>query len=309
MSKSSGFCVSILLPFFYSSIKNHKMSKLKIAIQKSGRLNEDSIKLLKSCGIQIENGKDQLKVAVSNFPIELLYLRNSDIPQYLEDGVVDVAIVGENLLIEKEKKIEVIEKLGFSKCRVSLAVPKNVADESLQYFEGKKIATSYPNTVQSFLNKNCINAELHVISGSVEIAPSIGLADGICDIVSSGSTLFKNGLKETQVILKSEAVLAKGKNLSIEKEEILSRLLFRIQAVLRAKNTKYILMNVPNEKIEEVSAILPVLKSPTILPLAESGWSSLHSVIKENEFWEVIDALKNAGAEGILVIPIDKMVI
>jgi len=285
------------------------MSKLKIAIQKSGRLNEDSIKLLKSCGIQIENGKDQLKVAVSNFPIELLYLRNSDIPQYLEDGVVDVAIVGENLLIEKEKKIEVIEKLGFSKCRVSLAVPKNVADESLQYFEGKKIATSYPNTVQSFLNKNCINAELHVISGSVEIAPSIGLADGICDIVSSGSTLFKNGLKETQVILKSEAVLAKGKNLSIEKEEILSRLLFRIQAVLRAKNTKYILMNVPNEKIEEVSAILPVLKSPTILPLAESGWSSLHSVIKENEFWEVIDALKNAGAEGILVIPIDKMVI
>ena len=285
------------------------MSKLKIAIQKSGRLNEDSIKLLKSCGIQIQNGKDQLKVVVSNFPIELLYLRNSDIPQYLEDGVVDVAIVGENLLIEKEKKIEIIEKLGFSKCRVSLAVPKNIADESLQYFEGKKIATSYPNTVQSFLNKNSINAEIHVISGSVEIAPSIGLADGICDIVSSGSTLFKNGLKETQVILKSEAVLAKSKTLTTEKEEILSRLLFRIQAVLRAKNTKYILMNVPNEKIEKVSSILPVLKSPTILPLAESGWSSLHSVIKENEFWEVIDALKSAGAEGILVIPIDKMVV
>jgi ATP phosphoribosyltransferase len=285
------------------------MSKLKIAIQKSGRLNEDSIKLLKSCGIQIQNGEDQLKVVAANFPIELLYLRNSDIPQYLEDGVVDVAIVGENLLIEKEKKIEIIEKLGFSKCRVSLAVPKNVADETLQYFEGKKIATSYPNTVQSFLKKNNVNAELHVISGSVEIAPNIGLADGICDIVSSGSTLFKNGLKETQVILKSEAVLAKGKNLAIEKEEILSRLLFRIQAVLRAKNTKYILMNVPNDKIKEVSSILPVLKSPTILPLAEEGWSSLHSVIKENEFWEVIDALKNAGAEGILVIPIDKMVI
>ena len=285
------------------------MSKLKIAIQKSGRLNEDSIQLLKSCGIQIENGIDQLKVVAGNFPIELLYLRNSDIPQYLEDGVVDVAIVGENLLIEKEKKIEIIEKLGFSKCRVSLAVPKNVSDESLQYFQGKKIATSYPKTVQAFLNKNNVNAEIHVISGSVEIAPNIGLADGICDIVSSGSTLFKNGLKETQIILKSEAVLAKSQSLTAAKEEILSRLLFRIQAVLRAKNTKYILMNVPNENIEKVSAILPVLKSPTILPLAEEGWSSLHSVIKENEFWEVIDALKNAGAEGILVIPIDKMVI
>ena len=285
------------------------MNKLKIAVQKSGRLNEDSIKLLKSCGIQIENGEDQLKVVASNFPIELLYLRNSDIPQYLEDGVVDIAIVGENLLIEKEKKIDIIEKLGFSKCKVSLAIPKNVADESLEYFEGKKIATSYPNTVQSFLNKNKINAEIHVISGSVEIAPNIGLADGICDIVSSGSTLFKNGLKETHVILRSEAVLAKSKNLAVEKEEILSRLLFRIQAVLRAKNTKYILMNVQNENIEKVSAILPVLKSPTILPLAEEGWSSLHSVIKENEFWEVIDALKNAGAEGIIVTPIDKMVI
>lgn len=285
------------------------MNKLKIAIQKSGRLNEDSIKLLKSCGIQIENGEDQLKVVASNFPIELLYLRNSDIPQYLEDGVVDIAIVGENLLIEKEKKIDIILKLGFSKCKVSLAIPKNIADESLQYFEGKKIATSYPNTVQSFLNKNKINAEIHVISGSVEIAPNIGLADGICDIVSSGSTLFKNGLKETHVILRSEAVLAKSKNLAVEKEEILSRLLFRIQAVLRAKNTKYILMNVQNENIEKVSAILPVLKSPTILPLAEEGWSSLHSVIKENEFWEVIDALKNAGAEGIIVTPIDKMVI
>jgi ATP phosphoribosyltransferase len=285
------------------------MTKLKIAVQKSGRLNEDSIKLLKSCGIQIENGEDQLKVVASNFPIELLYLRNSDIPQYLEDGVVDIAIVGENLLIEKEKKIDIIEKLGFSKCKVSLAIPKNVADESLEYFEGKKIATSYPNTVQSFLDKNKINAEIHVISGSVEIAPNIGLADGICDIVSSGSTLFKNGLKETHVILRSEAVLAKSKNLAVEKEEILSRLLFRIQAVLRAKNTKYILMNVQNENIEKVSAILPVLKSPTILPLAEEGWSSLHSVIKENEFWEVIDALKNAGAEGIIVTPIDKMVI
>ena len=285
------------------------MSKLKIAIQKSGRLNQDSIKLLKSCGINIENGKDQLKVEVSNFPIELLYLRNSDIPQYLEDGVVDIAIVGENLLIEKQKQIAVIEKLGFSKCRVSLAVPKEVEDESLQYFEGKKIATSYPNTVQQFFTENGIKAEIHIISGSVEIAPNIGLADGICDIVSTGSTLFKNGLKETQVMLKSEAVLAKSKSLSKEKEAILSKLLFRIQSVLRAKNTKYILMNVPNDKIQKVTSILPVLKSPTILPLAEEGWSSLHSVIKEKEFWEVIDELKSAGAEGILIVPIDKMVL
>jgi ATP phosphoribosyltransferase len=285
------------------------MCKLRIAIQKSGRLNEQSIKLLKSCGISIQNGKDQLKVDVANFPIEILYLRNSDIPQYLEDGVVDIAIVGENLLIEKQKQIEVIEKLGFSKCRVSLAIPKEVSDESLSYFEGKKIATSYPNTVQSFLDKNKINAEIHVISGSVEISPNIGLADGICDIVSSGSTLFKNGLKETQIILKSEAVLAKSKTLSTEKENILARLLFRIQSVLRAKNTKYILMNVPNENIDKVSSILPVLKSPTILPLAEEGWSSLHSVIKEEEFWYVIDELKIAGAEDILVVPIDKMVI
>ncbi|MFB0937848.1 MAG: ATP phosphoribosyltransferase [Urechidicola sp.] len=285
------------------------MTKLKIAIQKSGRLNEDSIKLLKSCGINIKNGIDQLKVDVSNFPIELLYLRNSDIPQYLEDGVVDVAIIGENLLIEKQKEIEIVEKLGFSKCKVSLAVPKEVEDESIRFFDGKKIATSYPNTVQAYFDKNNIKADIHVISGSVEIAPNIGLADGICDIVSSGSTLFKNGLKETQVILKSEAVLAKSKDLNQEKEAILARLLFRIQAVLRAKNTKYILMNVPNENIEKVTSILPVLKSPTILPLAKEGWSSLHSVIKEEEFWEVIDELKFAGAEGILVVPIDKMVI
>jgi ATP phosphoribosyltransferase len=284
------------------------MSKLKIAIQKKGRLNEESITLLKNCGINIENGKDQLKVTASNFPIEILYLRNADIPQYLEDGVVDIAIIGENLLIEKEKKIEIIEKLGFSKCRVSLAVSKDVTDESLNYFQGKRIATSYPNTVKSFFQKNGIEADIHVISGSVEIAPSIGLAEGICDIVSSGSTLFKNGLKETQVILKSEAVLARSKTLSNEKEEILSQLLFRIKSILSAKNTKYILMNVPNENIEKVSSILPVMKSPTILPLIEKGWSSLHSVIKEDEFWEVINQLKEAGAENILIVPIDKMV-
>ncbi|MFT4663351.1 MAG: ATP phosphoribosyltransferase [Polaribacter sp.] len=285
------------------------MSKLKMAIQKSGRLNEDSLKLLKSCGISIDNGKDQLKITVANFPIELLYLRNSDIPQYIEDGVVDVGIVGENLLIEKQKEVEIIQKLGFSKCKVSLAVPKEVETNDISYFEGKRIATSYPNTLQSYLTKNKVNAEIHTISGSVEIAPNIGLADGICDVVSSGSTLFKNGLRETQVLLKSEAVLVKSLNLSKEKEQILSKLLFRMQAVLRAKNTKYILMNVPESKAEAVAKILPVLKSPTILPLAEKGWCSMHSVIEESKFWDVIDELKEAGAEDILVVPIDKMVL
>ena len=285
------------------------MSTLKIAIQKSGRLNQDSLTLLKDCGIKIDNGKDQLKVVARNFPLEVLYLRNSDIPQYIEDGVVDIAIIGENILIEKQKQTEIVEKLGFAKCRVSLAVPKRVDNDQPSYFNGKKIATSYPNTLNSYLKENNINAEIHVISGSVEISPNIGLADGICDIVSSGSTLFKNGLRETQVILRSEAVLAKNVGLDTEKEAILNKLLFRIQAVLRAKNSRYVLMNVPNSKINEVTEILPVLKSPTILPLAQEGWSSLHSVIDEDKFWESIDDLKNAGAEGILVVPIDKMVL
>ena len=285
------------------------MSKLKIAIQKSGRLSEESLKLLKSCGIKIANGKDQLKVNVPNFPLEILYLRNSDIPQYLEDGVVDIAIVGENLLIEKNKDVTVLEKLGFSKCRVSLAVPKDVEIENPSYFNGRKIATSYPNTVKKFFSEKKVQADIHVISGSAEIAPNIGLADGICDIVSSGSTLFKNGLKETDIILKSEAVLASSRILSESNQEILDRLIFRIKAVLRAKNSKYILMNLPDDKIAEVSSILPVLKSPTILPLAQEGWSSLHSVIDEEKFWEVIDELKAAGAEGTLVVPIDKIVL
>jgi len=285
------------------------MNKLKIAIQKSGRLNQDSLELLKDCGIKIDNGKDQLKVSARNFPLEVLYLRNSDIPQYIEDGVVDIAIIGENILIEKQKQAEVVEKLGFAKCRVSLAVPKRIEIDEAAYFNGKKIATSYPNTLQTYLKKNNIEADIHVISGSVEIAPNIGLADGVCDIVSSGSTLFKNGLRETQVILKSEAVLAKNRNLNAEKEAILEKLIFRIQAVLRAKNSRYVLMNVPTSKIDEVTAILPVLRSPTILPLAQKGWSSLHSVIEEEKFWNNIDALKNAGAEGILVVPIDKMVL
>lgn len=285
------------------------MSKLKIAIQKSGRLNEQSLQLLKSCGISVNNGNDQLKVTVANFPIEILYLRNSDIPQYIEDGVADIAMIGENLLVEKQAKVEIVEKLGFSKCKVCLAVPKDVEDDSVSYFEGKKIATSYPNTLKAFLVENKVNADIHTISGSVEIAPNIGLADGICDIVSSGSTLFKNGLRETQVILKSEAVLIKSLKMSAEKEALLANLLFRIQAVLRAKNSKYILMNVREDKIDAVTKILPVLKSPTILPLAEKGWCSLHSVIDENKFWEVIDELRLAGAEDILIIPIDKMVI
>lgn len=285
------------------------MSTLKIAIQKSGRLYEESLQLLKDCGILVNNGKDQLKVSVDNFPMEIMYLRNSDIPQYLEDGVVDIAIVGENLLVEKQKNIEIIQSLGFSKCRVSLAIPKEIETDDIGYFQGKRIATSYPNTLNSFLLKNNISADIHVISGSVEIAPNIGLADGICDIVSSGSTLFKNGLRETVTILKSEAVLAKTSLLSNDKQKILEKFLFRIQSVLRAKNSKYILMNVPNDKIAEISNILPVLKSPTVIPLAEKNWSSIHSVIDAERFWEVIDELKEKGAQDILIIPIDKMVI
>lgn len=285
------------------------MKKLRVAVQKSGRLNEDSLKLLKDAGISIDNGKEQLKAASANFPLEVFYLRNGDIPQYLRDGVVDVAIIGENVLIEKGEDIITAEKLGFSKCRVSLAVPKSVKYNGIQDFEGKKIATSYPNTVQNYLAKNGISADLHIINGSVEIAPNIGLADAICDIVSSGSTLFKNNLKEVEVMLQSEAVLAVSPLISSERKEILSKLQFRIQSVLRARKSKYILMNVPNSKIEDVVKLLPGMRSPTVLPLAEEGWSSLHTVISEERFWEVIDELKNNGAEGILVAPIEKMVL
>lgn len=285
------------------------MSKLKIALQKSGRLNEKSLQLLASCGIRIDNGKDQLKVEVANFPLEILFLRNSDIPQYVEDGVADIAIVGENILIEQRPNVQKILPLNFSKCRVSLAVPKNEEVKDVKYYQGKKIATSYPNTLQQFLDKNNVQAEIHVISGSVEIAPNIGLADAICDIVSTGSTLFKNGLIEDQILLESQAVLIKSNSLSSAKNELLEQLIFRMKAVLKGKSSKYILMNVPNNKIEAVNQLLPVLKSPTVLPLSEEGWSSLHSVIEENQFWEVIDALKQAGAQGILVVPIDKIVL
>jgi ATP phosphoribosyltransferase len=285
------------------------MSTLKIAIQKSGRLNEESIQILKDCGITINNGNDQLKTEATNFSLEVLFLRNSDIPQYLIDGVVDAAIVGDNLLLEKAKDIQVIEKLSFSKCKVSIAVPKSFEYNSIQDLEGLRIATSYPNTVTDYFSSKGVQVELHQISGSVEIAPNIGLSDAIVDIVSSGSTLFKNNLKEVEVIFKSEAVLAVSPKISAVAKVTLDKLQFRIQSVLKARNSKYILMNVPNDKIELISKILPVLKSPTVMPLAEIGWSSIHSVINEDLFWDVIDELKAAGAEGILICPIEKMVL
>jgi ATP phosphoribosyltransferase len=282
---------------------------VRIAIQKSGRLNQNSLALLKSCGISIDNGKDQLKAAARNFPMEVFYLRNGDIPQYMRDGVVDLAILGENLLVEKGEKLKVIEHLGFSKCRVSIAVPKNIQFDGVNDLSGKRIATSYPNTVNAFLKANSIKADLHIINGSVEIAPNIGLADAICDIVSSGSTLFKNNLKEVIEIGNSEAVLVEAPKVSKEAHQTIEKLRFRIQSVLRAKQSKYILLNAPNDKIDSISKILPVLKSPTVLPLAKEGWSSLHSVINAGDFWEVIDRLKSAGAEDILVCPIEKMVL
>lgn len=283
--------------------------KLHIAVQKSGRLNKDSLQLLSDCGISIDNGKDQLKAIARNFPMEIYYLRNGDIPQYLRDGVVDIAILGENLLVEKGADINIKEKLGFSKCRVSIAVPKEVKYEGIQSLKGKKIATSYPNTVNDFLKEKGIDADLHIINGSVEIAPNIGLSDAVCDIVSSGSTLFKNNLKEVEVLFTSEAVLAASDTLDAEKNKLLEKLQFRIQSVLKGRQSKYILMNVPNSSIEKISSILPVLKSPTVLPLAEPGWSSLHSVVNEGTFWKVIDELKQAGAQDILVCPVEKMVL
>ena len=285
------------------------MSKLKIAVQKSGRLNEESMQILKNIGISIDNGKDQLKASARNFPLEVFYLRNGDIPQYLRDGVVDIAIIGENVLIEKGEDLPIVERLGFSKCKVSIAVPKSSKAKSLKDLQGKRIATSYPNTVNQFLVKNNITADLHVINGSVEIAPNIGLADAICDIVSSGSTLFKNGLKEIEVLLNSEAVLAVSPQISVENKSLLEKIQFRMQAVIKGQNSKYVLLNAPNDKLAQIISLLPGMKSPSVLPLADKKWSSVHSVINENEFWEVIDALKAAGAQGILVCPIEKMVV
>lgn len=284
------------------------MAKLRIAVQKSGRLHDDSMKILGDIGISIDNGKDQLKAVAKNFPLEVFYLRNGDIPQYLKDGVVDAAIIGENVLIENGEDISIAEKLGFSSCKVSIAVPKTATYNSIKDLEGKRIATSYPNTVNQYLKKHKVKANLHIINGSVEIAPNIGLADAIVDIVSSGSTLFKNGLKEVEVLLKSEAVLAVSPLISSENKKTLDRIQFRLQSVLRGRQSKYVLLNAPNDKLDDIISMLPGMNSPTILPLAKEGWSSLHSVINKNEFWEVIDGLKKHGAEGILVCPIENMV-
>ena len=282
---------------------------LKIAIQKSGRLHDDSIQLLKDCGIAVKNGHNQLKTVADNFPLEAYFLRDDDIPQYVEDNVAHIGIVGENVLFEKNKSVDVVEQLGFGKCRLSIAVQKNDQYHDASYLQGKKIATSYPELTRQFLNVNNIQAEIHEISGSVELAPSIGLADAVCDLVSSGSTLFMNGLKEVQTILKSQAVLVRSKEMESGQQALLDQLLFRIRAVKKAKNNKYVLLNAPNDSLEKIISLLPGMKSPTVLPLAESGWSSVHSVLNEDEFWEKIEALKNAGAQGILVIPIEKMII
>lgn len=285
------------------------MEPIKIAVQKSGRLNEDSLKILKDCGISIDNGQDQLKASARNFPMEVLYLRNGDIPQYLKDGVVDMAIIGENILIEKGAGIEIVQKLGFSKCRVSLAIPKEVPYSSIADLKGKRIATSYPNTVEAFLRERGVEADLHIINGSVEIAPNIGLADAICDIVSSGSTLFKNNLREVEVMLQSEAVLAVSPKIGSAQRKILGQFIFRLQSVLEARQNRYVLMNAPNDCLEAIIQLLPGMRSPTVLPLAEAGWSSIHTVINKDRFWEVLDQVKKEGAEGILVCPIEKMIL
>lgn len=285
---------------------NHNM--LKIAIQKSGRLNESSLELLQECGIKIANARNSLKTVAKNFPLEILNLRNSDIPAYVSSGVADIGIVGENTLVEHSNPIHIIKKLGFGKCRLSLALPKNVTYNDIQYFEGKKLATSYPISLRKFLAEKNINCQIHEISGSVEIAPSIGLADGICDLVESGNTLFMNGLKEVETLFQSEAVLISNQNLDQEKQNIIDKLLFRIEASLGAKNNKYVVLNAPNETIDKISQILPGMKSPTIIPLQKSGWSAMHSVIAESDFWNSIEQLKQLGAEGILVMSIEKMI-
>lgn len=283
--------------------------KLKIAIQKSGRLHEDSVKLLKECGIDINNGVNRLKTEATNFPLEVLYLRDDDIPQYVEDGVADIGIVGENIVLEKRKNVRSVLKLGFAKCRLAIAVPQRCGYKSLADLNGKKIATSYPVILQDFLIKNDLDAEIHEISGSVEIAPNVGLADAICDLVSSGSTLFLNNLEEVELILRSEAVLVSSGSLAEEKQQLLDQLIFRIQAVKQSKKYKYILLNAPNENLTRIINIIPGMKSPTVLPLATEGWSSIHSVVQEDDFWNVIQNLKAEGAQGILVTAIEKMIL
>jgi len=284
-------------------------NNLRIAIQKSGRLQEGSLGLLKESGLSFSNGKDQLKAQARNFPAEVLFLRDDDIPQYVEDNVADIGLVGENVVAEKNKSVQVIKRLDFAKCRLALAVPRGSDYNGLQWLSGKNIATSYPGIVRNFLDENGIEAGIHEISGSVEIAPGIGLAEAICDLVSTGSTLLSNGLKEVHTVMQSEAVIIANPTLSTEKQAILEKLLFRIESVMKAKNSKYILLNCPNESIEKITSVIPGMKSPTIMPLSRQGWSSLHSVVDENDFWEKIDSLKSLGAEGILVIPIEKMIL
>lgn len=282
---------------------------IRIAVQKSGRLSEDSLSLIKECGIKFYSGTGKLKSTSTNFPIEFLFLRDDDIPGYVADGVADLGIVGENELVEKNKEVQVLKKLGFSKCRLSLAIPKSEEYAGLTYFEGKNIATSYPKILGDYLKANKIQADIHEISGSVEIAPSIGLAEGICDIVSSGSTLMMNGLKEVEEIFRSEAVLISHPHMNAAKKAIVDKLLFRMNAVQKGKSSKYVLLNAPNESLEKIVSLIPGMRSPTILPLAQKGWSSVHSVLSEDQFWENIEELRAAGAEGILVVPIEKMIL
>jgi len=282
---------------------------LRIAVQKSGRLSEDSIQLLKECGIDLRNVKDRLRTVSENFPLEVFFLRDDDIPEYVEDGVADIGIVGQNVLAEKGRKVDIVQELGFGKCRLSLAVPKSMSYENVKALQGKRIATSYPKIVSAFLEKNQVSASIHEISGSVEIAPGIGLADVVADLVSSGGTLFMNGLKEAEIILESQAVMIAREGIDHDRKQLLEKLLFRIRAVKKAKKSKYILLNAPNANLNDIISLLPGMRSPTVLPLAESGWSSVHSVLSEDEFWERIEKLKAAGAEGILVVPIEKMII
>ena len=282
---------------------------LKVAVQKKGRLYEDSLALLKECGIDVSNGNNQLRVQAANFPLEVFFLRDDDIPEYVQDAVADIGFVGENVIAEKNKQVNSIEKLGFGKCRLSIAIPKTGTIRSMADLDGKKIATSYPLILSNFLTQKNIKATIQEISGSVEIAPRIGLADAICDLVSSGSTLFSNELTELETVLRSEAVMISNKNLTGEKQGLVDKLLFRIRAVKKAKNNKYVLLNAPNDKLDAIIKLLPGMKSPTILPLAETGWSSVHSVISENDFWNVIESLKANGAQGILIVPIEKMIL
>lgn len=283
--------------------------RLKIAVQKSGRLLEDSLQMLRECGVSVDNGNDQLRARARNFPADVLYLRNSDIPQYVQDGVADIGILGENTLIEKQKEVKVVQHLGFSRCRLSIAMPRHADYQGPASLAGKRVATSYPNSLRGFLAEHGVEAEIHEISGSVEIAPNIGLADAICDLVSTGSTLFKNNLEECEVVLKSEACIGVSPLISPEASAILDKLLFRVRAVLAARRHRYLLMNAPNDQVEKITQILPGMKSPTVMPLATSGWSSIHTVITEDSFWEIIDQLKEQGAQGILVVPIEKMIL